>query len=154
MADAQSDASRRRSKPTGRQIFEATLSGAQDRPWIPRLRGDPPAYVPLPHTLAEFRKQEGRAYRKKRLRALWERLPTDPVVKEGKGEEDKPGPSGLTRERAQRLENIYEQELYGTCGGKPGRPEWKEFVKYAESKEVGALSIGWRCAVQGINFQD
>lgn len=141
MADSQAEPSKRRSKPSGPEIFEATLSGAQDRPWIPRLRGDPPAYVPLPKNLAEFRAEEGRAYRKKRLRALWDRLPSDPISTAVKGVEEKPGPSGLTKERAKRLDNLYEQELMGTCGGKPGKPEWKEFVKYAESKEVGTWNF-------------
>jgi solute carrier family 25 (mitochondrial phosphate transporter), member 23/24/25/41 len=136
------------SRPNGRDIYEATLSGEQGRPFIPRLRSDHPTYSPVPHSLVEFRNQEGRAVRKQRLHDLWKQLPKatqqerNPdsseaiVVKDDKA---------LTLQKAQRLKTMYEDELLGRCGGhvvgpSPGHIRWKDFKKYAEAKEVGMLS--------------
>lgn len=148
--------------PTGREIFgtrskatmfndktdvvrvETSLSGAQSRPFIPRLRSDPPPYKPLPKNLVEFREQEGREERKRRLRSLWKQLPkpdshassTDRAI-------TVTDRVSLTPEKAETLKHMYEDELLGTCGSHisgqlTGPIEWKEFRDYALAKEVGA----------------
>ncbi len=68
-----------------RAVYDGSISGAQDRPYIPHLRSDPPSFHPLPRSLAEFRNQEGREYRKARL------------------------------ERARQMRKMYERELMGRC---------------------------------------
>lgn len=130
--------------PSSRDLYDDTLSGAQDRPFVPRLKSDSTPYHPLPHSLVEFREQEGRANRKARLRELWLRLP--PLEPHSPEHED-PNASGssivkdyasLTPERAKKIRNMYEQELAGSCGNEtPGRIPWKQFVAYAQDKEVG-----------------
>ncbi|CDO71264.1 hypothetical protein BN946_scf184908.g21 [Trametes cinnabarina] len=133
-------------RPSARQIFEEVLSGARPRPFIPRLRSDPPPYQPIPHSLREFREQEGAEGRHKRLRQLWERLPkrqgnndvddeaiarTYPVKTDG----------DLTAESAQQLREMYDEELLGRCGAPSRGPfsrhvSWPEFEKYADAKEA------------------
>ncbi|TCD68192.1 hypothetical protein EIP91_011364 [Steccherinum ochraceum] len=132
--------------PSSREIFEASYSGAQSRPFIPRLRSDPPPYHPLPNNLVEFREQEGRTRREQRLREVWLRLPKRrnhddaddeeiarkyPVRKDGV----------LTRESAKELEEMYEDELVGRCGGHTSGFRrrsigWREFREYAAQKEA------------------
>jgi solute carrier family 25 phosphate transporter 23/24/25/41 len=129
---------------TGREIFEASDSGAEDRPFIPKLRSDPLPLRP-PRTLLEFREQEGEANRKRRLKELWQQLPVlhrdstnRPVVAVDNAN------SGLTPEAAQRLITMYEKELLRKCGGHSsstspmGGIPWKEFKAYAIAKETGA----------------
>lgn len=133
--------------PSSREIFEASYSGAQSRPFIPRLRSDPPPYHPLPNNLVEFREQEGQSRREQRLREVWLRLPKRrnhddaddeeiarkyPVRKDGV----------LTRESAKELEEMYEDELVGRCGGHTSGFRrrsigWREFREYAAQKEAG-----------------
>jgi solute carrier family 25 (mitochondrial phosphate transporter), member 23/24/25/41 len=137
------------SRPNGRNIYEASLSGEQTRPFIPRLRSDHPKYSPIPHSLVEFRNQEGRDVRKQRLHDLWKQLPkptqhglnADPSAKTIAVKDDE----ALTLQKAQRLKSMYENELLGRCGGHivgplPSHIRWKDFKKYAEAKEVGMLS--------------
>lgn len=137
-------------RPSNRSLFEATYSGAQSHiPFIPRLRSDPPPHEPIPHSLVEFRIQEGRAARKRRLQELWNRLPKSTyhaVVEEAKAKailaEDV---ESLTSEKAVKLKEMYEDELMGRCGGGASSSTkqigWKEFKKYAEDKEVGRCSL-------------
>lgn len=129
---------------SNRDIFEASFSGAQDHPWIPPLAHDSLPHHRLSKTLQEFREQEGRSLRKQRLRTLWEQLPhtlaksnldanTDAYLKEG----------SLTEERARTLKDRYQEELLQRCkegGGVLLSSEinWKQFVRYAEAKEVGS----------------
>ena len=144
-------------RPSRRAVYEASLSGAQDRPFIPRLRSDPPTYHPLPRTLQEFRELEGRQTRKARLRELWLKLPT---LDHSSADNDD-GPSGdmiggsasLTPEHARKVQRLYTQELVGTCHHSshgdlsPGQIEWKEFKEYAEAKEAGTFPVLSPCAV-------
>lgn len=133
--------------PSGRQIYDGSYSGAQERPWIPPLRSDPISYKPLPHSLVEFRDLEGREYRKKRLQKLWNDIPTAPLLlADHEHHERTAGGAGkgsepLTPARAKELEKAYESELMGRCHGQLGSLRrhiaWKEFKRYAESKEVG-----------------
>lgn len=134
------------SRPTGRNIYESSLSGARSRPFIPQLRSDHPKYSPIPHSLVEFRNQEGKEVRKQRLHDLWKQLPkpnrlhTDVPAKSIAGKDD----AALTLQKAERLKAVYENELFGRCGGhmvgpSPGHIRWKDFKKYAEAKEVGML---------------
>lgn len=132
-----------------RLIYDGSISGAQDRPYIPHLRSDEPSYHPLPRSLAEFRAQEGREYRKARLRALWKRLL---VVLESDAVEDADSnmatyPVGsstaLTPETARQMRRTYERELMGRCKSS-GHIGWKEFKKYAEEKEAGQSTLNYR----------
>jgi solute carrier family 25 phosphate transporter 23/24/25/41 len=136
--------------PSKRDIYEATFSGAQEHPYIPRLRSDPPPYHALPRDLQDFRRQEGWSERKRRLRELWKRLPRSSY--HGLDPEASAKTVGLveyaelTPERAEMLKNMYENELLGRCGGHTsGSPPeligWKEFNEYVESKEEG-----WCCS--------
>ncbi|TFK55973.1 mitochondrial carrier [Heliocybe sulcata] len=135
--------------PSKREIYEASLSGAQERPYIPRLRSDPPAYHPLPHSLLEFRQQEGAEERERWLRELWRRLP-----KQRQGNIDDEAISraipvmddtSLTRERAKKLQEMYEDELVGSCNssglGLTRHIGWREFKRYAEQKEAELWNI-------------
>jgi solute carrier family 25 phosphate transporter 23/24/25/41 len=127
-----------------RLVYDGSISGAQDRPYIPHLRSDPPSYHPLPRSLAEFRAQEGREYRKARLLALWKQLlaAIDSDAVENAGPDAPTYPVGsstaLTPESARQMRKTYERELMGRCNLKSsGRIGWKEFKKYAEDKEAG-----------------
>jgi solute carrier family 25 phosphate transporter 23/24/25/41 len=132
-----------------RQVFEATFSGAQDPPWLPRLRSDrKPIYAPLPHSLQEFRDLEGEETRLKRLRNLWRQLPkpnssdvNDAVLNRPKLPVN--GYASMTPERAKRLKALYENELLIRCGDSKTStmPTWKEFKTYADAKEGGTPSF-------------
>ncbi|KAH7920164.1 mitochondrial carrier [Leucogyrophana mollusca] len=136
-----------RTGPTGREIFETSLSGEQDRPYIPRLRSDPPSYHPLPHNLLEFREQEGKVRREQRLRELWNRLPKSHFdVSNSPAFQAIPPGQALTRDRAEEMKKVYEDELLGRCGGhaaneRPNHIRWAEFRRYAEAKEAELWSI-------------
>ncbi|KAH9853514.1 mitochondrial carrier [Lenzites betulinus] len=131
-------------RPSARQIFDEVLSGARPRPFIPRLRSDPPPFHPIPHSLREFRTLEGEA-RQRRLRALWHRLPERSAAA---GVDDEAiaraypvkSDGDLTAEGAKQLGEMYEDELLGSCGVRTRGPfskrvSWAEFEKYADAKE-------------------
>lgn len=148
--------------PSGRERFEATVAGVQDHVLLPHLRSDPSrTYQRLAHSLEEFRQQEGER-RDERLKDVWRRLtdgrsgkgkapspslrPATPMAVGGVGTKD----SIFTREKAERLRDIYDDELLYKCGkGSGSTPSrgpkplipWKDFYRYAEAKEVGELSI-------------
>ncbi|KAJ7507892.1 mitochondrial carrier [Mycena galericulata] len=128
---------------TGREIFDASDSGAEPRPSIPRLRSDPSPRRP-PGTLAEFRAEEGRENRKRRLKELWKQLP---VLHSNRSPDATVDTTGLTPEAAQRLITMYEKELLRKCGGHSsstspmGGIGWKEFREYAEAKETELWQI-------------
>ena len=148
--------------PSRREIFDATLAGARERVLLPHLRSDPStskAYRPPAHSLNEFRQQEG-GQREASLQEIWQKLAE---ARSGKGKEPaaslRPAcqraagvgtvTSIFTREKAERLQDIYDNELLDQCGNsrdstkmrgpKPPIP-WKDFYRYAEAKEVGGLS--------------
>jgi solute carrier family 25 (mitochondrial phosphate transporter), member 23/24/25/41 len=127
------------SNDSRRLVYDGSISGAQDRPYVPHLRSDLPSYHPLPRSLAEFRAQEGREYRKARLRALWKQL-LAAVDSDAAGSDAPTYPVGnntaLTPESARQMRKTYDRELMGRCKSS-GHIEWKEFKKYAEDKEVG-----------------
>lgn len=135
---------------SSRDVYEASYDGAQDRPFIPRLRSDPAPYHPIPRTLAEFRNQEGRAERKRRLQALWKLLPQSRHssapgdVKDSTRSTTSLKEENLTAERAAKLKDIYDQELIGRCSPREGSSQssehpipWPEFRDYALAKEAG-----------------
>jgi solute carrier family 25 (mitochondrial phosphate transporter), member 23/24/25/41 len=123
-----------------RTVYDNTISGAQDRPHIPRLRSDPPSYHPLPQSLIEFRAQEGREYRKARLRALWKQLLTVLDAEDADTNSNLTScpvrGAALTPESARQMRKIYDRELMGSCKS-AGHIGWKQFKKYAEDKEAG-----------------
>lgn len=132
-------------RPTARETFETSCSGAQARPFIPRLRSDPPPYHPLPKSLVEFREREGREERKKLLRQLWQQLPKPeyyvPNPEKVLSSTDR---SSLNPEEAEELRHMYVEELLGTCGrhvsgNTVGPVDWKAFREYAEAKEAGTV---------------
>ncbi|KAF9652192.1 mitochondrial carrier [Thelephora ganbajun] len=145
--------------PSGREIFDATVTGVQDRVSLPHLRSDPPpskTYRRLAHSLDEFRQQEGEQ-REARLKEVWQRLTE---ARNGKGKErtasvgpvnpttvDGVGTKGatFTREKAEMLQDIYDDELLHKCGNGYGLTyargsklliPWNDFYRYAEIKEV------------------
>ena len=134
--------------PSRREIFEASLNGTQNRPWLPRLRSDPPAYRPIPHNLAEFRAQEGKESRERLLRRLWKSLPKQPKIHHDLSEDEAVArrfavedDHSLTEESARRLQEMYNDELFVRCrreGLLRRNIEWAEFERYAEAKEAGA----------------
>jgi len=147
--DTQKSASKDDDKLSRKEIYEDTLSGAQDQHRLPLLRSDPHNHERLAHTLAEFRAQEG-GRREERLREVWKRLPTvdsEQARRAGEVEADRLD-ALLTREKAKELQEMYESELVGRCrngnglaasGSSSGDEppiSWKEFYKYAEAKEV------------------
>lgn len=125
-----------------RAVYEGSISGAQDRPHIPHLRSDTRLHHPLPRSLAEFRSQEGREYRKARLRALWKQLLTalESDAEDAASDVATTWPVGvgtaITPESARQMRKMYDRELMGRCKSS-GHVEWKEFKKYAEDKEAG-----------------
>jgi hypothetical protein len=148
--------------PSRREVFDATLAGAREGVLLPHLRSDPSpskAYRPPAHSLNEFRQQEG-GQREARLKEIWQKLAE---ARSGKGKEPAPllkpvrqmaaGVGTVTsifnREKAERLQDVYDNELSHQCGNsrdsthahgpKPPIP-WKDFYRYAEAKEVGELS--------------
>lgn len=135
-------------RPSRRDIFEASFTGAQDRPWLPRLRSDPPAYHPVPHNLSEFRTLEGEEARQRRLRRLWSSLLKKPKNNHDDSEDEAVArqyavndDDSLTAESAKRLQEMYHDELFNRCRGEGFLHRnigWKEFEKYAEAKEAGA----------------
>ncbi|EGO01954.1 hypothetical protein SERLA73DRAFT_177617 [Serpula lacrymans var. lacrymans S7.3] len=142
--------------PTGREIFENCFSGAQERPFIPRLRSDPVSHHPLPHSLLEFREEEGREEREKRLHELWRKLPkpkyheigidSEPSKSKDVSSGEPAAVSSMTQEKAELMKNMYDDELLGSCGGNisnghSGHIRWPEFKKYAEAKEAELWSI-------------
>ncbi|KAH9943478.1 mitochondrial carrier [Epithele typhae] len=133
-------------RPSARQIFDETLSGARPHPPLPHLRSDPSPYTPVPHSLRELRTIEGAERRRARLHALWARLPPAAGgAGEGAGDDAArqvavTRDGDLTPEGARRLEAMYADELMGRMGvlargpfGK--RVRWCEFVRYADAKE-------------------
>lgn len=152
-SETQNSASNDDDKQNRKEIFEDTLSGAQDQHRLPLLRSDPQSHQRLAHTLAEFRAQEGEK-REERLREVWKRLPTvdsEQTRRVGEVETDRQDAS-LTREKAEELQGIYQSELFGRCRNGDGAAvsgsssadgppiSWKEFYKYAEAKEVGVCA--------------
>lgn len=128
---------------SGRDIYNASLSGAQDRPLIPRLRSDP-THPGFPHTLQEFRESEGRENRKRRLQVLWKRLTISPHHDHDfhMNSSDIADTDKLTQENAESLKMMYDNELLGHCGHSATLSQigWKEFKEYAEAKEIGEPS--------------
>ncbi|THH11487.1 hypothetical protein EW145_g618 [Phellinidium pouzarii] len=134
-------------RPSGRDIFEASLSGAQNRSFIPRLRSDPPHYYqPLPRSLTEFRDKEGSEDREKHLHTLWKKITH---IHKGKHPFKQDSIShwipatnnaSLTPEKAEDLKKMYQDELLRECtleeGDHWGPVTWKDFKKYAEKKEA------------------
>lgn len=144
-----------------RLVYDGSISGAQDRPYIPHLRSDAPSYHPLPRSLADFRAQEGREYRKARLRALWKQLlvalESDAIDDAHSNVAAYPvgSSTALTLESARQMRRTYERELMGRCKS-TGHIEWKEFKKYAEDKEAGQytpeyISLTTRGLIDGCN---
>lgn len=136
-----------RSLPTNRDIFEASFSGAQDRPSIPKLRFDPPSYHHIPHSLLEFRKQEGNENRERRLYHIWKNLSNshhDPNTPSSLS--PPPREALMSDKEAGATRRLYEDELFGRCCGvghptdtRPTHIRWAEFRRYAESKEAGEM---------------
>ncbi|KAF8579310.1 mitochondrial carrier [Ramaria rubella] len=124
-----------------RDVFEGSLSGAQTRPFIPKLRSDPAPWHPLPRNLAEYREIEGKEMRQARLRALWRRLPTHRKSSEHIAQEllDQ---SNMNPERAECLRAMYEDELMRRCAsGGTASIGWKDFLEYADKKETELWSV-------------
>jgi len=91
------------------------------------------------HFLEEFRRSEGRENRKRRLQALWIRLPPLP---QPRGCTKPLEPKGMTYEKAESIRAMYDDELLVRCRGSKDREgvqrvKWGEFKEYAEAKEVG-----------------
>ncbi|KLO18028.1 mitochondrial carrier [Schizopora paradoxa] len=132
--------------PSRRDVFEGSISGAQDRPFIPRLRSDPTFNGRLEPSLEAFRQAEGRELRKKRLLSLWKKLPHNGNAE---GHDISQSPLGsipvkehdsLDRDRAEKLARMYEDELMSRCQGTgdagPSQAvTWTEFKNYAFAKE-------------------
>jgi solute carrier family 25 phosphate transporter 23/24/25/41 len=148
-------------KPSNREIYEYAISGAQFRPLIPPLRADSHLHNPVPRNLEEFRIQEGSAERNRRLLKVWNQLPK-PSSHRGPDHDPKSPPAaiplsdlrGLTPQRAAKLNEIYDDELRGRCGGHGSSSHpvgWKAFKAYAEAKEAGthmsspSASLNLRC---------
>lgn len=142
--------------PSRRDVFEGSISGAQDRPFIPRLRSDPTFNGRLESSLEAFRQAEGRELRKKRLLSLWKKLPHNGNAE---GHDISQSPLGsipvkehdsLDRDTAEKLARMYEDELMRRCQGMddagPSQAvTWTEFKNYAFAKESGVLAITRAC---------
>ncbi|CAE6494361.1 unnamed protein product [Rhizoctonia solani] len=133
-------------------LFEATLKGTADRPFIPRLRHDAGPYD-IPPRLEDYRSAEGKG-REKRLRRLWEQLP--PTSHSQKDGTRTVMPVALTHvddltpERATQLRKMYDDELLGRCRNPASvrdgdshalQVDWNGFRAYANSKEAELWTI-------------
>ncbi|KAG9080428.1 hypothetical protein FS749_008008, partial [Ceratobasidium sp. UAMH 11750] len=131
---------------SGSALFEATLNGHADRPFLPRLRNDPSPYA-IPARLEDYRSAEG-SDRERRLRRLWGQLPTAHAQNDGTRvvmplaftHVDE-----LTPEHAAELRKVYDAELVGRCqhpsSVREGDPnplevDWDGFRTYANAKEA------------------
>ncbi|KAG9121805.1 hypothetical protein FRC07_002077 [Ceratobasidium sp. 392] len=135
---------------SGSALFEATLNGHADRPFIPRLKSDPSPYA-IPPRYEDYRSAEG-SDRERRLRKLWGQLPanghrdgTRVVMPLAFTHVDE-----LTPERAAQLGKIYNAELVGRCRDPSSVREkdpnsvevdWHGFRSYANAKEAELWSI-------------
>ncbi|ELU37788.1 carrier protein [Rhizoctonia solani AG-1 IA] len=135
---------------SGSALFEATLNGTADRPFIPPLRCDPSPYN-IPARLEDYRSAEGND-REKRLRRLWEQLPptshsqkdgTRTVMPIALAHVD-----DLTPERATQLRKMYDDELLGRCRHPTSvrdvdphalEVDWSGFISYANAKELWTI---------------
>ncbi|KAI5833813.1 mitochondrial carrier [Schizophyllum commune Tattone D] len=116
------------SRPADRRI-----SGVQLSPPSTSSRPDKQPFRPLPHTLEEFRIQEGRNLRKRRLQDLYQRLLQSPPEANHDAPDGHPvDEQHWTPERAKRLKSKYDAEFLKKCGGHIG---WRTFKEYAEAKE-------------------
>ncbi|CAE6419207.1 unnamed protein product [Rhizoctonia solani] len=137
---------------SGSALFEATLDGTADRPFIPPLRHDPSPYD-IPPRLEDYRSAEGRD-REKRLRRLWEQLP--PTTHSQKDGTRTVMPVALTHvddltpERATQLRKMYDDELLGRCHNPTSvrdtdphalEVDWNGFRAYANAKEAELWTI-------------
>ncbi|KAF9268042.1 mitochondrial carrier [Marasmius fiardii PR-910] len=137
---------------TNHDVYDKTLAGAIDPPLLPKLRLDKdlPQQMPLPRSLAEFREEEGREIRKRRLRALWNHICEHGYLTGSHARTSRKA----DLEGAEKLRLEYEHELLGRCVGSSGSSssssgtmsthkyiEWKEFKAYAEAKEVELWGI-------------
>src|SRR5260221_13811379 len=108
---------------------------------VPADRSHSPADSAQPRTLAEFRGEEGRANRKRRLQEIWKSLPD--VLHEPHNRSQGHGdPGQLTQEKAESLQKMYDRELLNLCSTRPSAGQvphigWKKFKEFAEKKEVG-----------------
>ncbi|KAG8711420.1 hypothetical protein FRC08_015909, partial [Ceratobasidium sp. 394] len=136
---------------SGSALFEATLNGHADRPFLPRLRNDPSPYA-IPARLEDYRSAEG-SDRERRLRRLWGQLPTAHARNDGTRvvmplaftHVDE-----LTPEHAAELRKVYDAELVGRCqhpsSVREGDPnplevDWDGFRTYANAKEAELWTI-------------
>ncbi|KAG8745761.1 hypothetical protein FRC10_007022 [Ceratobasidium sp. 414] len=136
---------------SGSALFEATLNGHTDRPFIPRLQSDPSPYA-VPPRLEDYRSAEG-SDRERRLRKLWGQLPTAHAQDDGTRvviplaftHVDE-----LTPEHAAQLRKVYDVELVGRCrhpsSVREGDPnllevDWDGFRAYANAKEAELWTI-------------
>lgn len=139
------------SRPSsGSALFEATLNGSSDRPFIPPLRHDPSPYD-VPPRLEDYRSAEGKN-REQRLRKLWEQLPSTSQAQNDTTRIVVPlaftHVDELTPEHAAQLKKVYHAELLGRCrdpssvreGSQALEVDWKGFRAYANAKEAGMFS--------------
>ncbi|KAF8529177.1 mitochondrial carrier [Hysterangium stoloniferum] len=125
-----------------REIFEGSYSGAQERPYIPRLRSDPPAWHWLPRTLSEYREREGKENREARLRALWERLPKGRRASERDNCQLWTSETDMDSAHATHLWYMYEDELMRRCSSTgTSTITWPDFLDYADKKEAELWTI-------------
>lgn len=116
---------------SNKDTFDNTLKGSQDVPLLPPRRNDAPQAPPRASTLKKFREQEDPT-REDRLRALWKSLPaTSPEI----GGQNVKGNAPIlisqeATERAEKMRQLYNQELMGRQGDGKAKPvDFKQFVK-------------------------
>lgn len=120
------------------------------RPFIPCLRSDR-LIQPPPQTLAEYHQIEGRDYRKRGLRQIWQSLPG--ILKQSlisldasvENEDGRHIPFG----KVESFKAMYDRDLLLFCkilaaGSQEPHISWSEFKVYADTKEAGSLSFSRR----------
>jgi solute carrier family 25 phosphate transporter 23/24/25/41 len=121
-----------------REAFDGSYT-TQGRPYIPRLRSDPPSWHWLPRTLSEYREREGKQNREARLRVLWQRLPKE---RRGLEYDDSQLWTNETDMDSTLLWSTYEDELIRRCSASGTAPiTWPDFLDYADKKETGEHSV-------------
>lgn len=134
-------------RSSGHDTYDASLTQVTG-PQLDRLPISPPSPDPIyhtfPHTLQEFRDSEGKENRKRRLTVLWKLLSIPPRHDHEihMSPHDTADTDRLTREQAESLKMMYDNELLVHCGHSPALSQigWREFKEYAEAKEVGQPS--------------
>jgi hypothetical protein len=131
--------------PSRREIFNATVSGAIERPPLPPLHADGKhmSTRTIPHSLDDYKVQEGSQQREARFRNLWQQLPQlhSQTILPASTKLQIPvlANMDISAREAEELRHLYVQELLHICessgGSSSHHVDWETFRAYIVQKE-------------------